>query len=106
MIEAGLWNSELESLELKKGNQAIISGTADYAFKHFAKYWNRYKTIINSKGDRTALEELFKGEVPENFDWRDYSIIRIPYELKIFFFKFHLQLIPTKMLFVDVGYLA
>ena len=81
MIEAGLWNSELESLELKKGNQAIISGTADYAFKHFAKYWNRYKTIINSKGDRTALEELFKGEVPENFDWRDYSIIRIPYEL-------------------------
>ena len=81
MIEAGLWNADLESLELKKGNQAIISGTADYAFKHFAKYWNRYKTIINSKGDRTALEELFKGEVPENFDWRDYSIIRIPYEL-------------------------
>jgi hypothetical protein len=81
MIEAGLWSDELEALELKKGNQAIISGTADYAFKHFAQYWNRYKSIINSKGDKKALEELFKGEVPENFNWKDYSIIRIPYEL-------------------------
>lgn len=81
MIEAGLWSDELEALELKKGNQAIISGTADYAFKHFAQYWNRYKSIINSKGDKKTLEELFKGEVPENFNWKDYSIIRIPYEL-------------------------
>ena len=24
---------------------------------------------------------LFGDEVPENFNWRDYSIIRIPYEL-------------------------
>ena len=81
MVEAGLWNEELESLEIKKGNQAIISGTADYAFKHFAQYWNRYKAIINSKGDKQALSELFKGDVPENFNWKDYSIIRIPYEL-------------------------
>jgi len=81
MIQAGIWNEELENLELKKGNQAIISGTADYAFKHFASYWNRYKGIINSKGDKKALEEIFKGEVPENFNWKDYSIIRIPYEL-------------------------
>ncbi|NBW58610.1 hypothetical protein EBR43_12715, partial [bacterium] len=27
------------------------------------------------------LEEIFKGEVPENFNWKDYSIVRIPYEL-------------------------
>lgn len=81
MTEAGLWNEELESLEIKKGNQAIISGTADYAFKHFAQYWNRYKAIINSKGDRQILSELFKGEIPDNFNWKDYSIIRIPYEL-------------------------
>jgi hypothetical protein len=81
MKEAGLWNDELEKLEYKMGNQAIISGTADYAFKHFAKYWKRYKAIIESKGDQNKLEELFKGEVPNNFNWRDYSIIRIPYEL-------------------------
>jgi hypothetical protein len=81
MIDAGLWNEELEILNTKMGNQAIISGTADYDFKHFASYWKRYKTIIESKGDKSKLEDIFKGEVPENFNWRDYSIIRIPYEL-------------------------
>lgn len=81
MIEAGIWNDELEALEYKMGNQAIISGTADYDFKHFASYWKRYKAIIESKGEKSKLEEIFKGEVPENFNWKDYSIIRIPYEL-------------------------
>ena len=81
MKEAGLWNEELEELEYKMGNQAIISGTADYGFKHFAQYWKRYKSIIESKGNRSKLEEIFKGEVPSNFNWKDYSIIRIPYEL-------------------------
>lgn len=81
MIEAGIWNTELEQLNYKMGNQAIISGTADYAFKHFASYWRRYKSIIESGGDTRKLEELFNGEVPENFNWKDYSIIRIPYEL-------------------------
>jgi hypothetical protein len=81
LSEAGLWNDELEAVQIKKGNQAIISGTADYAFKHFASYWKRYKTIIDSQGDKHKLEEIFKGEVPDNFNWKDYSIIRIPYEL-------------------------
>jgi hypothetical protein len=81
MTEAGLWSDELDILNAKMGNQAIISGTADYAFKHFAQYWRRYKTIIESKGDQQKLEDMFKGEIPSNFNWRDYSIIRIPYEL-------------------------
>lgn len=81
MIENGLWADELEVLQNKKNNQAIIAGTADYSFKHFASYWKRYKGIIESKGDKYKLEELFKGEVPESFNWKDYSIIRIPYEL-------------------------
>lgn len=81
MQEAGLWNDELEALQIKKGNQAIIAGTADYSFKHFAQYWKRYKAIINSRGDQHKLEEIFKGEVPDSFNWRDYSIIRIPYEI-------------------------
>ena len=81
MNQAGLWNEELEVLNDKMGNQAIISGTADYAFKHFASYWRRYKAIIESRGDTNKLEEIFKGEVPSNFNWKDYSIIRIPYEL-------------------------
>ena len=81
MLKDGLWNDELEAVQIKKGNQAIIAGTADYSFKHFASYWKRYKAIINSRGDQHALEEIFKGEVPDSFNWRDWSIIRIPYEL-------------------------
>jgi len=81
MTEAGLWNEELESVQIRKSNQAIISGTADYAFKHFSSYWKRYKSIIESKGDNQKLSEIFKGDVPDNFNWKDYSIIRVPYEL-------------------------
>lgn len=81
MRDAGLWTDELEAVQIKKGNQAIISGTADYAFKHFASYWNRYKAIINSKGDPHKLKEIFGNDAPENFNWKDYSIVRIPYEL-------------------------
>ena len=81
MKEAGLWNDQLEELNTKMSNQAIISGTADYDFKHFASYWKRYKAIIESKGDKTQLENLFKGDIPENFNWKDYSIVRMPYEL-------------------------
>ena len=81
MMDAGLWNEELESLNIKMGNQAIISGTADYDFKHFASYWKRYKAIIESKGDINKLKDIFGSDVPNNFNWKDYSIIRIPYEL-------------------------
>jgi len=81
MQDAGLWTPELESLIVRKSNQAIISGTADYGFKHFAQYWKRYKAIVESKGDINKLQEIFTGEVPENFNWKDYSVIRIPYEL-------------------------
>ena len=81
MREAGLWTDELEAVQIPKGNQAIISGTADYSFKHFAEYWRRYKAIINSRGQPHKLKEIFGNDPPENFNWKDYSIIRIPYEL-------------------------
>ena len=81
MIDAGIWNEELEALSKKNSNQAIISGTADYGFKHFAQYWKRYKSIVESGGDPIKLQDIFNGEVPENFNWKDYSVIRIPYEL-------------------------
>ncbi len=81
MADVGLWTEELEEVQIKKNNQAIITGTADYAFKHFAQYWKRYKGIIESKGDKQKLQELFKGDIPDSFNWKDYSIIRVPYEL-------------------------
>jgi len=81
MKEAGIWLPEMDEINVKMGNQAIISGTADYGFKHFAQYWKRYKAIVQSKGNKFKLEEIFKGEVPDNFNWKDYSVIRIPYDL-------------------------
>lgn len=61
------------------GNQTVISGTAYYSFNHFYEYWKRYKDIIESKGDTRKLEDIFKGEVPEGFDWKAFSIFRVPY---------------------------
>jgi hypothetical protein len=66
----------------QKDNQIILSGTAYYDFNHFASYWKKWKSIIQSRGNNTKLKEIFNGEdPPENFDWTQYSIIRIPYEL-------------------------
>jgi hypothetical protein len=66
----------------QKDNQIILSGTAYYDFNHFATHWKKWKSIIKSQGNRTKLKEIFNGEdPPENFDWTQYSIIRIPYEL-------------------------
>jgi hypothetical protein len=77
------WTLEMEERELKQnlGNQAIISGTANYAFNHFADYWKEYKGIIESKGDPKVLLEIFKGKIPRHFNWRNFSIIRLPVEL-------------------------
>ena len=63
-------------------NQIIISGTAYYEFNHFAEYWKKWKTIIQSKGIPKRLEKVFgTKEIPSDFNWQDYSIIRIPFEL-------------------------
>lgn len=64
-----------------QGNQSILSGTADYDFMHFAEYWKQYKAIINTRGDKKKLAEIFGEQVEDKFDWRHYSVIRIPYEL-------------------------
>ena len=65
-----------------KDNQIVLSGTAYYDFNHFAEYWKKWKSIVKSRGDKNKLKEVFGGEeVPEEFDWTEYSVIRIPYEL-------------------------
>ncbi len=66
---------------LQISNQIVISGTAYYDFNHFAEYWKKWRKIILSKGDKKVLEEIFDGKIEEGFDWRQYGIIRIPYNL-------------------------
>ncbi len=63
---------------MDKSNQIILSGTAYYDFNHFAEYWKRYHAIVSSGGNVAKLEEVFGGPVPEDFDWTEYSVIRIP----------------------------
>jgi hypothetical protein len=74
-----IWDECLKD-EVTMGNQAILSGTAFYAFNHFAEYWLNYRNIILSRGEPNKLYEIFKGPPHENFNWKDYSIIRIPYD--------------------------
>lgn len=83
MKRLGLWTPEMEENNRVRrlGNQSVIAGTAYYQFNHFADYWKRWKGIIHSKGDPEKLKVIL-GDYPEpGFDWRDYSIIRIPYTL-------------------------
>ena len=72
---------ESESILEKKDNQIILSGTAYYDFNHFAEYWKKWKAIIRSQGKKSRLRDIFGEDPPKDFNWKDYSIIRIPYEL-------------------------
>jgi len=62
-------------------NQTILSGTAYYGFNHFYDYWNKWHSIICSKGNPDELEKIFGGPPSPKFDYRDYCIMRIPYDL-------------------------
>tara|TARA_R110002096_G_scaffold127685_3_gene275678 strand:+ start:616 stop:2598 length:1983 start_codon:yes stop_codon:yes gene_type:complete len=75
-------NKSKDDIVENKDNQIILSGTAYYDFNHFAVYWKKWKSIIKSGGDKNRLRDVFGGEdVPDNFDWTQYSVVRIPYEL-------------------------
>lgn len=68
--------------EARVANQIILSGTAYYRFNHFFTYFEKYRNILRSCGDIGRLEKIV-GEESRNpdFNWRDYCIIRIPYDL-------------------------
>ena len=74
-------SSEAERLveSLGFGNQVIISSTAYFAFNHLYDYYQKYRKIIESKGDKNKLREIIPESQLENLDWKNYSIIRIPY---------------------------
>lgn len=82
---------DVEEQSMVKDNQIIISGTAYYDFNHFGEYWRDWHEIICSRGNEKKLKEFFRrkaqqenrddADIPADFNWRDYSIIRIPFEL-------------------------
>lgn len=63
-------------------NQLILCGTAYYTFNHFYEYFQKWRQIILSGGNQDQARKIFEEEdMPEDFNWKDYSIIRIPIEL-------------------------
>ncbi|KKN98861.1 hypothetical protein LCGC14_0141020 [marine sediment metagenome] len=63
------------------GNQIIYSGTAYYAFNHFSRRHDMWCDIIRSKGNPGRVAKIFDGEnnVPDDFNYKDYAVIRIPH---------------------------
>ena len=81
-VELGEASEEDSHIRNPASNQIVISGTAYYDFNHFAEYWKKWKAIIQSKGRPKKLSAVFGSEdIPSDFNWEDYSIIRIPFEL-------------------------
>lgn len=72
--------AEADDVDVGFGNQTIVSGTAYYSFNHFYDYFIRYRDIIRSCGDTHKLEEIFKGAIPEGFDWKQFGIFRVPWQ--------------------------
>lgn len=63
-------------------NQLILSGTAYYKHNHFYDYFKKWSNIILSNGDiQKAKAFLPEGSNMDEFDHKDYSVIRIPVEL-------------------------
>lgn len=77
MLAAGLEVEEEMAKLSYFNNQSIISGTLKFSFDPLAIYWKKYKDLIESKGQR--LEEIF-GDIGKNLNWRDFAVIRVPYE--------------------------
>jgi hypothetical protein len=80
----GLWSQTIEESQKDQfsANQIIRSGTASFEFNHFYKTYAQFKSIIKNRGD---LERITKDlgytiETPEGFNWKDYVVIRLPYE--------------------------
>ena len=73
---------ELQNSFTVHRNQTILMGTAGHQFQPFYKYFNKYKHIIESHGDMDYLKRnITAEEIPENLDYRDYSICHVPYSL-------------------------
>lgn len=80
---AGLWTKEHEKklYESERPNQTVLSGTGVWGFMDFAKLWKRWKDIINSGGDKEKLFNILGAEPGPAFDYNDFSVIRLPYDL-------------------------
>lgn len=82
-MEANKWTAqdELHFQSGIKSNQMIISGTAYFEFNWFFHEWNKYKNIVESRGDMSKLGDIDGIKEKDAVDYRDYCVMRIPYDL-------------------------
>lgn len=86
MQSEGRWTDQQEDdYRERQQNQSILSGTCGYDFEPFADYWKKYCSTIKNKGDFSKMsDDINAEEVPDymkRLDWKQFSVIRIPYEL-------------------------
>lgn len=84
----GTWEAGMEdSYQGRQSNQSIVAGTAGYDFEPYANYWKKYKATIQTRGDFKKVASMMDedpDEVPDymkRLDWKNFSVIRMPYEL-------------------------
>lgn len=77
----------VEDMVHSQGNQIVYSGTANYQFNHFYKILRTHETIILNKilGSSSEINKRLslhdEDALTEGYlDYRDYAIIRIPYQ--------------------------
>ena len=81
--ERGLWTKDHQR-KLEEGerpNQTILSGTADWGFKDFAKTWKKWKTIILNANNTDRIRDELGDDLGDSFDPNDYCVMRLPYNL-------------------------
>ena len=90
MKKDGVWSEGNEKqYDTRHKNQSILSGTAGYDFEPYADYWRKYCSTIKSGGNLEKMhsdsdEEGGSDGIPDymkKLNHREFSVIRIPYEL-------------------------
>ena len=77
----GLWTPEKQNLIKGFRNQSIISGTVGDINGNLQNYYEKYSSIIKSKGDESAFRKTFGDKKIKGIDYKDFCVIRIPYTL-------------------------
>jgi hypothetical protein len=75
-----MWTAENQRIfqESSRGNQVVLSGTADYTFGHFYKTFKLYRDVIRSQDNPQRLKEILGEKTETGMSSKDCSIIRLP----------------------------
>lgn len=86
MQAEGRWSDiQEDNYQSRQQNQSILAGTCGYDFEPFADYWKKYRSTILNRGDFKKMNgDMGDDNIPDymkRLDWKQFSVIRIPYEL-------------------------